>query len=251
MAIESASDGGLPVPPHALLDGASLFLDFDGTLVAIAERPDSVAVDATLRSLMQRLAARLDGRIAIISGRSVAQLAALFGELPFAVAGSHGLELRRVDGEVRRPMRPPGLDRVVDAMNDLAAAHTGLVVEDKALGAALHYRAAPDLAETARILAVRLAAEHGLDLQPGKMVFEVRAGGGDKGIALRALHADRAMAGTVPVFIGDDTTDEPGFAAAAELGGAGILVGPTRASAARFRLPDVPAALAWLDAASR
>lgn len=239
----------LPSPPPDLLQGASLFLDFDGTLVEIASRPDAVRVDARLHALMRRLHDRLGGRVAVISGRPAGQIQLLFGGLALPVAGSHGMEFRWPDGRVALADRPAALIDVLDAMDDLAARTPGVLVEDKPLGAALHYREAPAAEAACLALARDLAARHALRLQPGKMMIEVRATGGDKGAALHKLMAEPERAGTRPVFMGDDETDEPGFAAAAKLGGAGILVGRPRPSAALYGLDDVEATLAWLDRA--
>ena len=236
----------LAPPPAELLDGASLFLDFDGTLVEIAERPDAVAVDARLNRLVRGLAARLDGRIAIVSGRGAAEIDALFGGAGFAIGGSHGAELRH-GREVIGPGRPAALDDALARMRAFAAGTPGVIVEAKPLGAGLHFRGAPHAEEVCRAFAGELADATGLTLQQGKMVFELRAPG-DKGAAIAALMALPPFAGSRPTFLGDDLTDEPGFAAAARLGGAGVLVGPARNTAARYRLPDVPAVLGWLEA---
>jgi len=132
-------------------------------------------------------------------------------------------------------------------MRALARAWRDLLVEEKPLGAALHFRQNVAAERACIDLAEELAVEHGLTLQSGKMMIEVRANGGDKGSALRALMADQPFADTRPIFIGDDDTDEAGFSAAASLGGVGILVGSRQPTAARYRLPDVPAVLRWLD----
>lgn len=232
------------VPPVELLRGASLFLDFDGTLVDIAERPDAVRVDARLRSVMHALHARLAGRIAVVSGRPAAEVRALLGA-DIAIVGSHGMEFAG-----RVPERPAGLDEALAAMRALAVRYPGVLAEDKPLGAGLHFRLCPAAEAECLALAGALAEAHGLHLQPGKMMVEVRAAGGDKGSAVRALMREPGAAGTRPVFMGDDLTDEPGFAAAAELGGAGVLVGEPRATAARYRLAGVEATLAWLEAAA-
>jgi trehalose 6-phosphate phosphatase len=237
----------LPSPPASLLAGASLFLDFDGTLVHIADRPDAVVVDARLDALMERLNRALHGRLAIISGRALAEIDALLARGRFAIGGSHGLELRWPGGRLTTPTPPAGLKDIVAAMHALRADHPAVVVEEKPFGAALHYRQAPAAEEACRALAARLAQGEGLSLQTGKMVFEIKAAGQDKGSALRALMEDPALAGTTPIFIGDDDTDEAGFRAAAALGGAGILVGPPRTTAARYRLDDVAATHDWLD----
>jgi trehalose 6-phosphate phosphatase len=237
----------LPAPPPALLDEASLFLDFDGTLVEIAESPDAVEVSARLSRVMRRLLERLEGRVAVVSGRPAEQLWALLA-CPITIVGSHGLEFRGDLARLGAESRPPALAEALRAMRALANRRPGLLVEDKPLGVALHFRRLPEAEAECRALAADLAARHGLQGQPGKMMIEVRAPGGDKGTAIRTLMRESPFAGGTPVFMGDDLTDEPGFVAAAELGGAGILVGEVRPSAALYRLGGVEAALAWLEA---
>jgi len=237
-------------PPVDLLRGSSLFLDFDGTLVEIVERPDAVAVDAALTILMEKLAVGLQGRLAIVSGRPRAEIDALFRARELAVSGSHGLELRWPDGRVAAPAAPSGLGQVIAEMRALAAAHPGTLVEEKPFGAALHYRGAPGAEADCRVLAERLATSSGFALQRGKMVFELRVPGADKGVALERFMREPPMRGTRPVFIGDDLTDEHAFAAAAAFGGDGILVGPARGTAAHYRLTDVQETRAWLTAAA-
>ncbi|WP_213980972.1 trehalose-phosphatase [Sphingomonas sp. dw_22] len=240
----------LPPPPPALLDGASLFMDFDGTLVDLADRPDMVAVDETLRTLVALLHERHAGRIAIVSGRSIAQLDALLGPLTqrIALSGSHGCE-HRWDGISAHPVPPPELETAAKRMKAFAKGHPGTLVEEKSFGVALHYRMAPQAEAAAQALGAELAAELGLSLQQGKMVVELRPPGGSKGGAVRRLMSRPPMAGTRPIFLGDDVTDEDGFEAVLELGGTGILIGPPRPTAARYRLPDPASARAWLGEA--
>jgi trehalose 6-phosphate phosphatase len=235
----------LEEPPLALLQRASLLLDFDGTLVEIAARPDAVVVPRELPELILELHARLDGRVAVISGRPAREVQALLG-CPAHVVGSHGLEFAWADRAVEMAERPDGLKYVLAAMHGFAASRQGVLVEDKPLGAALHFRSVPELADESIALATQLADEHGLNLQAGKMMIEVRVGGGDKGSAIRRIMLEPGFAGTHPVFLGDDVTDEAGFAVAAELGGGGVLVGDERESAAHYRLPDVARVRQWL-----
>jgi len=248
--LPTSSTIDLPAPPADLLRNASLFLDFDGTLVEIAERPDAVAVDARLLALVARLIDRLDGRVAVVSGRPVAQVLDYLGDATPAVAGSHGMEFRFADGHIEMVDRPAALQQVQAEMEALAARHPGVLVEEKPLGAALHFRQAPEAEAACGDLATQLAEAHGLHLQTGKMLYEVRTSGGDKGKAIATFMAAPEHAGMRPVFLGDDTTDEPGFESARALGGAGVLVGDPRATAASYRLADVSATLAWLDRAA-
>ncbi len=240
----------LPPPPADLLRHAALFLDFDGTLVELQERPEAVRVDDRLAALIERLSDALDGRVAIISGRPVASIRALFADPHFAISGSHGLEVAWPDGRHSRAERPAALDRIVEQMHNFATATNGVLVEEKPLGAALHYRAAPAAEADARTLATALARDAGLHLQTGKMMIEVRVPGADKGTALTTLMQAPGLAGHTPVFLGDDDTDEPAMVAARALGGAGVLIGAPRATAAAWRLDDVAQTLSWLEAAT-
>jgi trehalose 6-phosphate phosphatase len=241
----------LPQPPPALIEGAALFLDFDGTLVELADTPDSIAVPTGLAPMLERLRRRLDGRLAIVSGRSLADLERHLPLHGIAFSGSHGLELQLADG-TRLPLSIPlGLDDVRARVEAFAAMTPGLLVEEKPAGIALHYRLAPGEGPRADAFIAALAEERGLEVQRGAMVAELRPTGATKGDAIRAFMTEPEFAGARPLFVGDDLTDEHGFVAAASLGGAGILVGPARESAACYRLESVAEAAGWLRAAAR
>lgn len=236
--------------PATLLDGTSVFFDLDGTLIDIAATPDGVVVSPDLLAALDRLVAAAPGRVAVLSGRSLDQLDHLLGRFArrVAVAGSHGAEIRLAGQDARQRSAPPALAAATRALRDVAEAH-GLLLEEKSMGTALHYRHAPGREAIAASAAAVLADRHGLVLQRGKMMVELRAPG-DKGDALCALLREEAMVGTRPLFFGDDVTDEDGFVAATRAGGAGVLVGPARASAARYRLDDPAAVRRWIDAAT-
>lgn len=236
--------------PPALDPAAhALFLDFDGTLVEIAARPDLIAVAPDLPSRLAALATKLAGRLAVVSGRSIAAIDALTGGAAPFVAGLHGLEWRGPDGRHAPAPTPEALAAVRDAFGAFAAARPGVLLEDKGASLALHYRAVPELAAQAVDAACR-AVEGVPDLvvQRGKAVVEVRPAGADKGTAVAALYREMDAGDRVPVFLGDDLTDEPGFAMAESLGGLGIRIGPQAPTAASSSLPDVEAAKAWLFA---
>jgi trehalose 6-phosphate phosphatase len=237
-------------PPLSLLEGAALFLDFDGTLVELAETPDAIQVSPALAPLLNRLAVRLDGRLAIVSGRSIADLERHLFCAGIALSGSHGLEIRLRDGTDARLAAAPALDHAREMITNFAGAVPGLLVERKPFGVAIHYRQAPDRAAEVGSFMAELAASTGLTVQHGKMVAELRPLGADKGDAIRVLIAEPDFAGARPVFVGDDLTDEDAFRTAAELGGAGILVGPPRPTAAQWRLGDVREVVTFLEQAA-
>jgi trehalose 6-phosphate phosphatase len=235
---------GLPAPPA---DGA-LFLDFDGTLVEIAAAPEHVVVPAALKRLLAGLTARFGGAVAVVSGRPIADLERRLAPLRLPCVGLHGLERRRPDGALERGAPAGWLADLAPALDAFARRHPGVRVEDKGLSLAVHYRAAP-AAETAvrRFVEARAAAlADQAVVQPGKMVVEVRPAGHDKGTAIAAFMQAAPFRGRVPVFLGDDLTDEHGFAAVNRLGGVSIRVGPPADTAARWTLPTVAAAHAWL-----
>lgn len=236
-------------PPAALLEGASLFLDFDGTLVDLVDRPDEVVADPALRDLLTRLDAKLEGRLAVVSGRSLAQLDSILGPIAqtLALSGSHGSE-HRWKGISAQPARPEALDRAAERLRPFAERNPGVLVEEKSYGVALHYRMLPEVEPEALSLTGALGEEFALHVQNGKMMVELRVPGGDKGIAVRRLMQRDPMKGTRPVFIGDDLTDESAFSAAVALSGTGILVGEQRETAARYGLETPAAVRAWLEA---
>ena len=238
----------LPAPARLTPSAAAVFLDLDGTLAPIAATPEAVGPDRRRSQLLRDLGEALQGRLAVVSGRSVAEVDRILeGSVGF-VAGVHGLELRRAEEGLEVAEPHPRLGEAVAALEAFAAADTGLRVEDKRLSVTLHYRLAPAMEAEALALARDLADRTGLTLQLGDKVAELRTPGRDKGGAMRELMARPPFHGAAPVFVGDDLTDEDGFRTAAELGGAGVLVGRLRPTAALARLDDVDAVLAWLQA---
>lgn len=246
--MNSAAD--LPAPPSLAELSArgpvALFLDFDGTLVEIAQTPDAIEVPQKLAERLCALSERLEGRLALVSGRAVANLEEHCGPLGIACAGSHGLSrfsaAREPLGEEPHALLPA----VLETLAEFAAAE-GFRLETKAHGAALHYRSDPSLEARGLAFATALADEHGLVIKRGKCVIELVPPGGDKGSAVRAFMSEEPFAGARPVFVGDDVTDEDGFVAVQELGGIGVLVGNRSPSAARYGLADPAAVQQWLD----
>lgn len=237
-------------PPSADFDLAqrSIFLDFDGTLVPISTRPDDVVVADRTRKAVAALAAAMPGRLAIVSGRTLSTIRGYFPGIPLSVAGSHGLEIETVGGRRIMPRRPAELDGIVDELQALADRVPGVLIETKDFGAAIHFREAPGAQPACEALAYVLADRTGFDVQPGKMVYELTLPGSDKGRAVIAMMAEAPMAGTLPVFVGDDLTDEKGFAAVRRLGGEAVLVGGERETAATSRIPAQAEVIGWIEA---
>ena len=236
---------GPPPPPR--LDWA-YFLDVDGTLIDIADTPDAVHVDDALLALIARLQRASGGAVALVSGRALSFLDHRLGALHLPVAGQHGLERRDASGRVWMHAAPPAARSAIKAaLAPVLARHPGLLLEDKGLTLALHYRLAPQLAAYAHRLMARLAAaaNAGLEVQRGRRVAEIKPAGVDKGAAVAAYLAEPPFARRRPVFIGDDLNDEHGFAEVNRLDGISIKVGKG-ASCARYRLADVAAVRRWL-----
>lgn len=233
-------------PPLSRRD--ALFLDFDGTLVEIAATPERIEVAANLPDLLQRVAAQLDGALAVISGRPLDELARFLAGYTGAAAGNHGLEWRSAAGIVHRPSPDPSLDLIRPAVRHFAATTPGATVEDKGLAIAIHYRGQPELVDACRQVAeeaVRLS-QNRLVMLVGKMVIEIRPQAANKGHAAQAFLTEPEFHGRRPIFIGDDRTDEDGFVAVNQLGGFAVHVGDG-GSRARYRLDGVAAVIHWLE----
>lgn len=228
----------------------AFFLDLDGTLLDITDDPHHVTVDEDLLRLLVALGRATAGALAIISGRPAADIDRLLGNAGFCVAGQHGAERRDFSGTMHRHAVPlTALEEARRRFTALAAKHRALVLEDKGVNLALHFRSAPGLRAEVLDVARRLAAESGgtFEVQLGKMVVELRPSGKDKGVAIAEFLDEAPFKGHTPVFVGDDLTDEFGFAMINRVGGHSVKVGEGE-SAARWRLPDAAAVRAWLAA---
>lgn len=235
-----------PRPP-APADDWALFLDVDGCLLEFADTPGGVAVPPGLVETLAGLARRLDGALALVSGRTLETLDALFAPLRLPAAGVHGLQRRDADGHVLGPSAPPALEQVAARARDVVQAHPGALVEPKGAALAFHWRAAPAAAQPfERLAREELPRLPGYRLQPGDQVLELRPEGADKGAAIAAFLDTPPFRGRLPVFAGDDLTDEHGFEVVNAHGGLSVLVGQRTASAARCHLRDPAAVLDWL-----
>jgi trehalose 6-phosphate phosphatase len=223
------------------------FFDLDGTLVEFADTPAGIRVTQELRTLLARVHDSVGGAAALISGRPIAEIDSLFPETRLPVAGQHGAERRNGAGAWTRHEPEQDLTPVRRRLAEAIIDKPGLLLEDKGLSLALHYRRIPNLAgfvhQTMEAILADLDGEYAL--QQGKSVLELKPAGKDKGRAVLEFMAEAPFAGRTPAFVGDDATDEYGFATVNELGGHSIKVGAGE-TVARWRLANVTAVQAWL-----
>lgn len=227
----------------------ALFLDIDGTLLDIAETPNSVTVPNGLPRLLETLANQFDGALALVSGRTLLDIDRLFARPELAAAGQHGAEIRLPGGVVELPAAGcADLAAMLPDIKAFAAARPGLLAEEKGRTIAVHYRLAPHYQAEIATFLDRLIRDHAEQIETigGHRVFEIKPKAFNKGTAVARFMQAAPFAGRCPVFIGDDRTDEDGFAAVHTLGGHAVRVGMYGDSIADTRF-SAPAELrAWL-----
>ncbi len=214
----------------------------DGTLLDFAARPMEVVVPPTLPGTLSRLVAELGGALAVITGRPVDQVDTLLPGIVPVIAGEHGGAFRPAPGaELLRPDLPPLPPGMLAEAEAFASLHPGVLLEHKARGVVLHYRLAPGAGAAVTAAVERWVAPFSDRFQsmPAHLAWEIRPRGADKGSAVEAVMALPAFAGRIPVFIGDDVTDEDGMAVARRMGGAGLFVPAVFGSPGEVR--------AWLE----
>lgn len=229
--LSEASRAPAHLPPllPQLKANSALFLDFDGTLADIASQPELVDVPDGMNALLQSLFTQLGGALAIVTGRRLSDIDAFLSPLQLPhqlpVAAEHGAYQRFDDGRMVH-FAEPDLQEISKVALGLAALHGGLRVEIKSTAVALHYRHAPELESLClEALAEAVKRTPNVELMQGKCVLEVKLSGISKGSAIDIYMRHAPFAGRVPVFAGDDTTDEAGFAAVQAMGGDGIKIG--------------------------
>jgi trehalose 6-phosphate phosphatase len=204
-------------------------LDVDGTLVEIADTPSAVVVDPSLNTLISGVAQRLNGALALVSGRSIATIDQLFAPLKLPAAGQHGAERRDASGALWAAgrAREESLEGARASLRAFVASHPGTLFEDKGRTVAVHYRLAPEFEASVRRAVAAAAAplDARYEVQAGNQVFEIKPKGFSKATAAEAFMSERPFAGRTPVFVGDDLTDEPGLRFVERSGGVSIAVG--------------------------
>jgi trehalose 6-phosphate phosphatase len=230
------------------IDNSALFLDVDGTLLELQQRPDTVRSTEALNQRLLILCELLDNALALVSGRTIAALDTIFAPLRLPAAGAHGSELRLPDGTLSAAGHTLPED-ILTRMQRFAVQDDGLLLELKPGGASLHYRQAPQLEKACRQFMQALTEELSLEFRliDGKKVLELAPLGASKGEAIREFLHHAPFAGRRPVFIGDDVTDEDGFRVVNALGGMSILVGERDATEAGFVLKNVSAVHDWMN----
>lgn len=239
----------LSLPDQLPLTEYAFFLDFDGTLVEHVTIPDKVVVGANVIPILKKLQQQTNHAVALVSGRSIQELDQFLSPLQFAASGSHGAEIRHFNGEILSVAKAP--KSLIDAQNQLEkfiASNPGLILETKPFGIAIHFRQAPHLSEQVRIMAEKICAltPAELAIQAGKMIYELKLNGVDKGRAINTLLTQAPFVERKPVFIGDDLTDEDGFKTVNQLDGLSIKVGEGETHA-QARFANVRQCLAWLS----
>jgi trehalose 6-phosphate phosphatase len=212
----------------------TLFLDFDGTLVEIAEEPDQVEVPPTLVPLLEKLRAYFGGALAIVSGRPIESIDRFLFPLCLPCAGKHGLEYRLEPNKVivNDTYRPEQLDDARKVLLRFAKEHPGVLFEDKGLSLGIHYRKAPEFeAESRQIIEKIVSQLNDYHLLSGKMIFEIKPKLINKGKAIETLLHHELFRYRKPIFIGDDKTDEEAFPTVAKLGGVCVKIGDSKGSA--------------------
>ena len=203
----------------------ALFLDIDGTLIEIAARPSAVVVPKTLPPLLTALSERLGGALALVSGRRLDDIDRMMAPYRFPCAAEHGAILRFADGSARIQQDDYVVpERLREKLREAAARWPGAGVEEKTFNIVIHYRQAPSRADEIHAFIESLVADEDFEVLPARMAFEIRHRALNKGAAVNAFMAEKPFASRVPVFVGDDVTDEDGFRAAEALGGLAVDV---------------------------
>lgn len=239
------------MPPETLpriTPDTALFLDFDGTLVELASQPEAVVIPPTLTGLLATLYGQLGGAVALVSGRRLLDLDSFLAPLQLPAAAEHGAQRRTPEGLL---ISAPATDLgyALQAAETLLQQHPGLKLERKNLALSLHYRHAPELESLClQVMSEAVGRSTGIELMQGKCVIDLKPAGVSKGTAIAAFMAEAPFDGRIPLFVGDDVTDEAGFEQVQRMGGQAIKVGPGP-TLARYRCASVAELTDWLQSA--
>lgn len=230
--------------------GVALFLDIDGTLLEIRDRPKLVKVNDSLKKLLFNLEQRLGGAIAFISGRTILDVDQLFKPLKLPTSGKHGAERRDPSGQVHiiECNTSKITSNIIKTLQKFVNNSSGAILEDKKQTVALHYRLNPQIEKQAENLINSLISNHTeLELLKGKMVLEIKAKATHKGTAIAQFMKEQPFSGKTPIFFGDDASDEDGFQIINSNNGISVCINPKLNSIAKFRLETVSSVIDWLE----
>ncbi len=224
-SIEGATAGSVAALSNAPL---ALFLDVDGTLLDLAARPDEVVTPAGLVTTLARTERKLAGALALISGRSIDDVDRLFAPLRLRASGVHGAEMR-FDPDAPTTQTAGGdlPQSLLAALKRAVEPLPGVFVEDKRFSFALHYRLAPSAERPLRNIVKQLvdSIPIAVDVMDAHYAIEIKSPCFDKGGAIATFLSTATFRGRTPIFVGDDTTDESGFALVSARGGFAYSVG--------------------------
>lgn len=229
----------------------ALFLDIDGTLIEHADHPEGVTIPQDLPDRLMAAQAALDGAVALVSGRTIDWMDRKFAPARLASSGQHGAEVRLAPDAPAVPIPMPKWRAPLEAaLKRELASWPGVFIEHKPLSLAVHFRAVPEFGDAVmeRVMALGRGFDEGVQFLHGRFVIEVREAGHHKGTAVTTLMKTAIFAGRTPVFLGDDVTDEDGFAAVRDMGGIAIAVGPRATRQANFHMSGPTRVRAWLAA---
>ena len=253
MASETAMDSEpVALPELPGLRELAILLDIDGTLIELAPTPRAIVVPDGLVATLNGLLQRTSGALALVSGRSLADIDWIFAPEKFPAVGGHGAEMRLSAAMEAVDVHAPAMEKELKRrLAAVAEIDPKILVEDKGYSLALHYRLAPHAEKTIYAEVARIRAELSsapLQLLPGKSVLEIKHAGFTKATGVRELMSRAPFKGRRPLFIGDDVTDESVFDIMPDFSGFSFSVGrAARAVSGHFGAPtDVRAFLAQL-----
>ena len=230
--------------------GVALFLDVDGTLIEIADKPASITVSNNLKQLLSKLERQADGALALVSGRTISEIDQLFQPLKLPISGKHGFESRDASGLIHvSPYKfSKRMAHILKTLQQFVIKNPGTMLENKEQTLALHYRLKPEIKNQATNLVNRLIENHSnLEVLDGKMVLEIKPKANHKGTAISKFMQEKPFAGKTPFFFGDDVSDEDGFKTINTINGISICINPQSESNAQFKLKTVRAVIHWLE----
>ena len=225
----------------------ALFLDVDGTLLEFCNNPDDVYPGVELNLILKSLSSLLKGALALVTGRRVLEIDRIFHPLQLPVGGQHGLEHRDAEGNFKLVKNLKFPENIRSQIQCFGEIYPECAIEDKSLTMAIHYRRAPKLEEKVlKFVNKLIEGEKHFHAISGNMVIEIKPLGVDKGQSIALFMENEPFVDKLPIFIGDDVTDEDGFRYINANNGISIKVGTRTSSLAGYNLNNVNAVHDWL-----